>query len=374
MRRSALPAATLALLLGAAPARAIDVADGQLTLHGDGEWAYHRTTGDNALGDATPEGNYDTTMFDLVLTVRPSADLVLSTQLGFDPSEVGIEWSFAEWRLDERLRLRVGKVQQPFGNQNELRFAGTTRPLFHLPVAVYGPANLVGTAYLGAGATGQHATAGGWTLAYDVYGGAVRLDELEPQAALTRPGSPSAAEAVTLETQQVRELVGGRLSVTTPGELTLRASAYTGKLLHRSGSEGFVVYGLSAQYRGDQLWCSAEAFRSSEADGDAAWGAYATVAWSFTEQLQLAAQYELHRTTFSAAPSSPLLRHDGLTLGVAWWVSPGLAFKASWEQVEGNRFAFPEETGGAPSTPQALLDAPPRGRTGVLVLGSQFSF
>jgi hypothetical protein len=382
MRRALLPAAALAALLAAPPARAIDINDGQLSIHGDGQWAYQKTTNENAYDEATPEGNYDTAMFDLVLTARPAEDLVVSAQLGFEPEGASLEWAFAEWRFSEKLRLRVGKVQQPFGNLNELRFAGTTRPFFHLPYSAYGPANVVGTAYLGLGATGQSVTEGGWTAAYDVYAGAVTLDELEPQSGLQHPGGSDRNNApATVESQQVRDLVGGRVSLSAPSDLTARLSGYLGSLHHTNSTETFLVLGGSLQYRGEKLWLSAELFRSQEIDDEVTTSAYATVAWSFTEHLQAAAQYEWARTTFPGSPDSALLRHDGLGLGLAWWVNPSLVFKACWHQIEGNRFAFPE--GASPNEmagldPSGAPDPAPAGipetGTGVFTLGTQFAF
>jgi hypothetical protein len=369
MRRPALLAATLAALLPTT-ALAVEVNDGQLSVHGDGQWAYQRTTGRNGFDEATPAGNYDTAMFDLVLTARPAEALVISTQLGFEPEGTDLEWAFAEWRFSERLRLRLGKVQQPFGNLNDLRFAGTTRPFYHLPLAVYGPANVVGTAYLGAGATGQLASDSGWAVAYDLYGGAVKLVEVEPYAALTgRPGDLDAP--VELEERQVRDLVGGRLSVTTPGEITLRLSGFYGLLLHGDESEGFHSVGLSAQYRGEQLWASAEAIRSQEEDSELTLTAYATVGWMLTEHLQLAAQYEWAHASFSGSQASRLLEHQAVGLAAAWWVSPSLVFKACWHQVDGNRLAYPEG-----STPRELADpaTAPERATSAFTLGTQFAF
>jgi len=382
MRRALLPAAALALLVAPAAAQAIDIADGQLTIHGDGQWAYQKTTGENAYDEATPEGNYDTAMFDLVLTARPAEDLVISTQLGFEPDETSLEWAFAEWRFSERLRVRVGKVQQPFGNLNELRFAGTTRPFYHLPFSAYGPANVVGTAYLGLGATGAHVTEGSWTLAYDVYAGAVTLDELEPQSALQHPEAIERNnQPVTVESQQVRDLVGGRLSLSAPNDLTARLSAYLGRLHHTDSTETFLTVGGSLQYRGEQLWLSAEVFHSREIDDEVTTSAYATAGWMVTEHLQVAAQYEWARTTFPGSPDSALLRHDGLGLGLAWWVNPSLVFKACWHQLEGNRFAFPEgatPNGLAGLQPDGTPDPAPTGvpepSTGAFTLGTQFAF
>ncbi len=116
-RLAALVASLLTGLLPAA-ARGVDVNDGQLSIHGDGQWSYQRTSGENAYGLAQPGGNYDTAMFDLVLTARAAEDLVVSAQLGFEPEGAALEWAFAEWRRSDRLRVRVGKIQQPFGNLN----------------------------------------------------------------------------------------------------------------------------------------------------------------------------------------------------------------------------------------------------------------
>jgi hypothetical protein len=379
MRRTALPAALLALSALAAPARAVDVNEGQLTIHGDGQWAYQRTSGQNAFDEATPAGNYDTAMFDLVLTARPAENLVISAQLGFDPDGSGLEWGFAEWRYSELLRLRMGKVQQPFGNLNELRFAGTTRPFFHLPYSVYGPANVVGTAYLGAGATGQLASDSGWTLAYDLYLGAAKLSEAEPYAAIKRTAGEDLSQPVEVERYQVRDLVGGRLSLTTPQEVVVRLSGFAGQLLHGTpatgtSSERFNALGGSVQYRGEQLWLSAEAFRSQEGDGEVAWTSYATAGWMLTEHLQVSAQWEWARTVFDGSPRSTLLRHQSNGLGLAWWVNPSLVFKANWQRVDGNRFAFPE---GVSPAALAGFGSPTLAVgevTDVITLGTQFAF
>jgi hypothetical protein len=373
MRRLLTPAAALlaaAALLPAllpATALAVDVADGKLSLHGDGQWAYRRTTGRNALLDASPEGNYDTAMFDLVLTARPSEDLVISAQLGFDPEGTQAEWVFAEWRLHEALRLKVGKIQQPIGNFNELRFAGTTRAFYDLPLGLYGPGNILARSVLGVAVTGQRALDGGWLVAWDAYGGAVRLDELESYRGLVAPtGAP-----VEPDEQQVRDLLGARLSVTTPGDLTLRLSGYGGKAKAEAAAQGaFFAYGASLQYRDDRLWLSAEGFGSHEVDAETTWSGYAVAAWFLTEHLQAALRGEVARTRLPGlGGGSRLTRHAEWAVGLNWWFTPEMALKASFHGITGNRFAFP-----AGATDQELASDPPSQRTNLVVLGAQFSF
>lgn len=377
MRSPLLPAA-LAALLAPLTAAAVEINDGQLSLHGDGQWSYQRTSGDNAYGTAVPGGNYDTAMFDLVLTARAAEDLVISAQLGFEPEGAGLEWAFAEWRHSDRLRLRVGKVQQPFGNFNELRIAGTTRALFDLPAGIYGPGNVTGNAYLGVGLTGQLWSRDDWSLGYDLYGGAVKLAELENYRGL-EPGGAS-REPVEPDEQQARDLVGARLSLACPGEVTLRASAYGGRLQKDDqDSDGFWVGALSFQHRGERLWLAAEAALSVEMGAETARTAYAAASWFFTEHLQAALRYEHQRTRLDELAAGfdrhhPLLRHEQFTVGLNWWVNPGLVFKGSWALVEGNRFAFPSELAGIPVAVGDLPNLDLEQHTQVVIVGTQFAF
>ena len=144
MHRSTLRAAGAALLLAhAGAAAAVDVGDGKLTIHGSGGWAYARTDANFYFADE--DGDYERAMFDLALSARPADQLVISAQLGFDPGEVELEWAFAEWRFSDAARVRLGQVQQPFGNYSELKFVGTARPFFELATGVYGPADMGAT-------------------------------------------------------------------------------------------------------------------------------------------------------------------------------------------------------------------------------------
>lgn len=377
MRRPALLAATLAALLPSA-APAVDVNDGQLTVHGYGQWSYQRTDNGNSAGDAAPGGNYDTAMFDLVLTVKPARDLVVTAQLGFEPEGTELEWAFAEWRFADALRLRVGKIRQPFGNLNELRFAGTTRAFYDLPAGFYGPGKVTGSAYLGLGLTGEVYAVGDWALAYDLYGGAVDLAEPVSYRGLETAGA--VGEPVEPEEHEARDLVGGRLSITTPGEVTLRASGYGGSIEHEeTASKRLWVGGLSAEYRGERLWLSAEAAVSVVVGVESARTAYVSAAWFLTDEVQVALRYEHQRTRLedldpSYRRSHPLLRHEQLSVGLNYWVDPGFVFKAAWSGLEGNRFAFPTEVDGAPVLIWDLPAMTLEQRTQVFLVGTQFAF
>lgn len=79
------PLAAAALLLAAAPAAAIDVADGKLSINGSGEWAYE-VTDHGRYFRADDDGDWTTAMFDLLVVARPAPDLALQAQMGWDPA------------------------------------------------------------------------------------------------------------------------------------------------------------------------------------------------------------------------------------------------------------------------------------------------
>jgi hypothetical protein len=369
MRRSALLAA--AALLAAPPARAVDVNDGQLAIHGDGAWSFQRTSNGNGSQDATPEGNYDLASFNLLIAARPSPRLTITADLAFDPHHVGLEWMFVEWRASDRLRLRAGRVKQPIGNSGELVFAGTTRAFYNLPTSIYGPANMVGTAYLGLGATGEVSPDSAWSVTYDAYAGALKLSELETYRALERPAKPGLDRVVALDRQQVREIVGGRLSLATPFEFTARVSGFGGRLQKDDGRRtSFLTGGLSAEYRLRALRLDAEIFLSDELGVEHSVGAHLTTAWWFDEHWQAALRLESDQTWVAQiAGVSPLQRHRELALGLDYWFSPLLVVKASVHRVDGNHFVFP-----AQASYRDLVTSPPERLTTLVLLGTQFAF
>jgi hypothetical protein len=369
MRRLALLAA--ASLLFPPTADAVDVNDGQLSIHGDGAWSFQKTGNRNGYLDATPEGNYDTASFNLLLAVRPTPAISFNIYLEFDPDHTGVEWMFVEWRVSDRLRLRAGRVKQPIGNSGELQYAGTTRPFYNLPTSIYGPSNIAATAYLGVGATGTFAGDSGWTLDYDLYGGALQVTELETYRALEVPADPTSGALVRQDWQQVREIVGGRLSLTTPFELVLRLSGYGGRMPKDEVKPvTFLVGGLSAEYRVSRLKLGAELFLTNEVGFERAVGAALEASWSFDEHWQAAARLEGYQSKVAAITvSSPLLRHREGAVALNYWFTPSLVVKASVHRIVGNRFVYPD---GA--TYQDLVDSPPAERTTMFLAGVQFAF
>ncbi len=367
------PASRLAVvafltLLVPSPSPAFELADGKLSVGGNGSWAFLKTDRNSFL-DATSDGEWATAMFDLLAIAKPSEDVVLSAELGFKPvdgsssAETELEWAFGEYRVSDLLRLRAGKVKQPFGNYAELQFVGVARPFYDLPTSVYGPANVTASSYSGVGVTGEWLGDGGFGVQYDLYGGALALELYEPFFDHPPPAGFTGTE---IAQEVVGNLVGGRLSLATPWEVTLRLSGFGGRAERDAERVTTYVYGASVFHRGEKLWASIEAFQSVEAE-EKQLSAYAEAAYFVTPKAQVAARYERCRMELGdplyAHVPSHLLDHDEVAVGLNWWFTPQVVAKASVHEIWGSRFASSEDP---------LAD--PEGRTLMFVAGTQFTF
>lgn len=381
--RPAVLAALAALSLAPLAAGAVELADGKLHLDGNGEWSFQATDRVPAVyGQGVPGGEWETAMFDLLAVARPTDAISVFAQMGFDKVDVELEWAFLEWRLNDALRIRAGKVKQPLGNYTELRFVGTARPLFDLSTAVYGPNLIAADAYSGVGLTGDVHFGAGWSFQYDLWGGGLTLPTYEPfklmaSRAAALPGDLT--EPPAFEEEHVENLFGLRASLTTPSAWTFRVSGFGGNM--DSDIDGAVrlwVAGASAWYRGEKLWLSAEGFYSDEVHFEQTLAAYLEAAWFLSQRVQVAARCDVSRTRLPGWRSSdPLLRHASWTAGANYWVLPTAVLKASVDYVEGSRFILDEEWVEAgyehAALPVASIADPPR-RTLRFVVGTQFSF
>jgi hypothetical protein len=367
MRAKGILTAIAAALL-AGRAGAVDVGDGKLTVSGFGEWGYGRTTNGNAYLLGEEDGGYDNAQFALALTAQPQDHVIVAGQLFVArDGEVSLDWAFAEYRLHDLLRVRAGKVKNPLGLFMEVKDVGTLRPFFTLPQSIYGPAEFAAEAYLGVGITGEWTGARGWGLAWDAYAGALEIPSFEPGEAVLA-GPPPWDFTAARDVEEAKGVVGGRVAVSTPVDgLTARVSAFTGELAGiDGGTKRVTVVGASGEYAVERLQLRGELFRGAEGDEETNVGGYAEVAWSFLPNVQAALRYDASRQhRDGVSPDSRFLRHREGAVGVSYWPSPSLVFKASYHAVDGNRFAVP-----AVSRPDGSLDR----TTHLFVAGAQFSF
>lgn len=390
--------AAAALLAAAAPAGAVELADGKLAVSGFGRFVGGYTDG-NAYLVARDRLKADTAVVNLNVFARPYERLALAAQLYWEPARANVDWAFAEWRFADALRFRAGQVKLPFGAYWEVKDVGTLRPFAGLPLSVYSYSDLAAESYYGLGATGVLPPLGGVELSYDAYAGTMWVESSDrfrpapaaPPAGATQQASPAQTPA-TIQTR-VDRTVGGRLTASAFG-VTVRLSGYRGEVadlgsqLQGAAAEtAFYAYGVSAAYLGEHLEVRSEAFRKSEGrygSRQKAETAYVETGLRFLEHWQLAgraevARYDVASPALVRLPAS-LRRHEELAAGLNYWFNRDFVLKLSHHWVNGNRFAVPEypwnvlTTNGTAVPPADPRDVEYERKTRALIFAAQFSF
>ena len=370
LRSASLAAALLAALSGAAtPARAVELAEGKLSLNFAGGWVYavtDKNAYDTGFFIGTPKGLMNNGELNLTVIAHPFDKVTFAAQLAFDDQpdgqSAGLDWAFGEYAFSDSFKLRAGKVKLPVGLMNEVEGIGTLRPLYSLPTGLYGNTTVAGLAYYGVGITGR-VPAGSFTVGYDLFGGQTVLQTNEPYTRLTGPLVPGTVLGPVDD--PVTRMVGARLRLETPLQgLEFQLSGYRGDLIDATIVSGV----LSAQYVDENWSIRSEGFIASEAKHS--YGAYLEVArFLFDEHWQLVGRSEIFKTTtdLNIDPNSNLLLHREFVLGLNYWVNTSWVFKAAVHDVFGNRLAFPA----------ALDDALAAGlspRTRMFTLSTQFAY
>lgn len=364
----------LGALLAPPPAAAFDLADGRLSVGLTGQVAYGRTDG-NTFGTGDEEGAYDNTVLAVTVLGHPTDRLLVAGRIDIESEEEGaeVDWAFAEWRVTDALRLRAGMAKHAFGNYGETLEEGTLRPFFIPPQSVYGPNNIVGEGYTGAGISG-FTRLRRWGISYDLYVGELDVETTnshlryldDPLAPTEPPG-----EDVVIET---RDLIGGRLTLETPIDgLVARLSAYTGteeEYGEGGGDTRHSAFALSGEYLTEALSLRAEFAHSVEANQTTTNAAYLEAAWRFRSGWEVAGRIDASWTDVEGTGGpSALLRSDEAAIGVNYWFADDFVIKAAYHYVDGNRFAYePWPDGAAPATLPELEQV-----TQLITLGAQFS-
>ncbi|HQU73800.1 MAG TPA: hypothetical protein PKV71_20050 [Calditrichia bacterium] len=357
-------------------------------LNGYGEWVYGKSDGNEYLA-GNEAGNYDRTNLSLALLIQTDTPLTISAQVFWantreNESEVGLDYVFALWKFSDALKFLAGQVKQPFGIYTEIYDVGTARPFFSLPQSVYGNGGLVTKAYRGLGFSGYLPVGESMELSYDLYGGKLDLEAVNPIGLLvtgTDKGSGLSEDNGALQESDVKNMVGGRLVLHgILDRLDLGASAFYG---HEEGDEDGVQsdeynysYGFQGEYFGNYSELRGEWVLHADEDGYKTTGWYVENAFRFRVNYQVVARYEdanLDEQLEVPAGLSNLFKHREFALGFNYWFNTQFVIKTSVHWVEGNRYALPE--GGYPEAADltdwgSQLDS----KTRLFMLGAQFSF
>lgn len=356
----------------------------KISIHGFGGWGYGNTDGNNYLL-GSKGGNYHNSNFSLNITTAPYEKLVIVAQMKWEDRHEGLEvelsYAFAEWSFSDALKLRFGRIKQPFGIYSEIYDVGTIRPFFFLPQAVYGPVGITALYFDGIGISGAYYAKNGWGISYDFYGGEIDLLDSHAWHILeAEDQGENEYEELEVETEHTKDTAGGKLVISTPVEgLSFGFSAFAGKheAPHEEAATGEPFWGnhrsyaIHVEYFTDNWLVRSEYARHICHAHINVNTFYLEVAYKFTERWQVAARYdwldsELSIFDVSEAPS--LIEHKNFAMGLNYWFTSGLVLKLSYHTVDGNRFAMPENLYEA--IEESVLDT----KTNLVQFGVQFSF
>ena len=367
-----------AALLHAAALSAQDTGPA-VTLHGFGSWSYGRTSHNLYLA-GNPDGDFHHAAMAINLTARVNDKLTVHAQAEMRGEHVGehvgeahttLSFAFAAYRLSDGLSFRIGQVKLPSGLYTEVFSVGTLRPFLELPQAYYGPVGLVGESYKGVGILGAFNN-NQWRMAYDIFAGGMDLRVFAIQEEFFH-GEASEIESQGMELQSTRNVIGGRVVVSTPiVGLNFGISAHTGILDERS-SQRRTTSSAQVSYRTNALTLEGEIGHEVQVGDERSTGGYVLAAYRITPTWQVAVQRGALKNTFfgvdpGAAPS--LQHHRDAAVGLSYWLSRSLVLKTEFHAVSGNRFATP--------LPEELADVIAAGhlrtKTHLFQFGGQFSF
>lgn len=357
-------------------------AERTVEIHGFGGWAYGKTDG-HKYGLATSEGEYDNAELALNVAAKPVEKLSVVAQMrlssGDSVHQVELDYAFAEWSFNDAARVRIGRVKHPFGIYGEVFDVGTVRPFYSLPASLYGANGFTARAYNGAGITGT-LPIGAWRAQYDVYGGQIEGD-FETPGLLSTSAKFFSEPSITFG-YRVNDAFGGRMNISTPVEgLSFGASAYTGSSvtdLSEVDAAKRDVYAAHAEYAVDRFAIRSEAGHLKNGSDFNVDSGYIETSYRLTEHWQVAARWDqlevsLPGTNLARLPVifPQLLEHREATLGLSYWFSPNMVVRGSFHRVDGNRFAFPDNS---PDVVKALTSGELNRKTNMVVFGAQFSF
>ncbi len=184
MKRLIVGLALFAFSASPAPAQSLD--DLSIQIHGFATQSFVLSARNNWNTLDTSDGSAAWTEAVVNITAQPESRLRIGVQaryllLGTLNNAVALDWADADYKVDERFGVRVGKVKTPAGLLNETQDVDPGHLWVLLPSSIYAIAsrNSVLSHYGGVGYGSLPLGSSGGTLRYDLYGGQRVIDGTE---------------------------------------------------------------------------------------------------------------------------------------------------------------------------------------------------
>jgi hypothetical protein len=300
-RAAAVMVTAAAIVLGGTnSARAVEAFDGRIELHGYAHQAFmiSNSFANKYLG-TDPHGSFDQNALALLFSFKATDDLRIWAQLYADSdSRMRLDWAYADYRVNDWLRVRGGQIKTPLGLLNE------TRDIKYLHLSTLEPllyqegSEVMFESFRGASVLLEHEVAGG-AIKLDLFGGA----------------------PVFFESRESEEkhygLFGARLMYETPLDGLLVGGNYLRSNEKRDGVSGKKeVYGGSLEFMRAGLDLHGEYFTFSEVERRGH-GYYVEAGYTIKDQWVPFARYD-YLTCNEDMKSDPLHFQEAVSFGLTY--------------------------------------------------------
>lgn len=214
-------AISVTAVLAGALALAGAAAAGGVDIHGTVSQGYLKSSEYNYLAPNTADGTFSFNEAIVNLSTKVDDRTRVGVQfLGRDFGREGnnvflLDWAFGDYRWQDELGFRVGKVKTPLGFYNKTRDVDAVRTSVLMPQAVYTEwYRTVSTAFQGASAYGSFGIGGGGSIDYEVFGGTIEMkstDFLRSTVQNVVAGAPVLAYDI-----EAKHVYGGQVVWNTP--------------------------------------------------------------------------------------------------------------------------------------------------------------
>ncbi|MEO8358780.1 MAG: hypothetical protein ABI672_02025 [Vicinamibacteria bacterium] len=352
--------ATVLLALLAAPVIAQEtnpvVADDTpaqtVTVHGYLTQAYATSNGEQILGIPT-EGTTDYRRAAVLIRFTPTKKdslviqfahrrLGLSPTLKFEP-DVTLDWAFYERRLGENTSVRVGRLPQPMGIQNETRYVGTLLPFYRTPFNFYQEGAFTSETVDGIGVNQVIAPSSPWNAEVSAYAGGFSMVE-QSENGLVQPNANK-----TLGTQIWLNTPISGLRLGWGGQ----RFDVTGTALVSDGKDSWKSDYASIEYAGSRVKVRSEYRKTRIHDADVNFESYYVYGGvNLTSRLAVHGQFDTSKLDLSERSGQGFTipkYYQDWTAGLTYSVRPDVVLKSEYHWTKSQLLETNVLPLGAPS-------------------------
>jgi len=309
----------------------------KVTVHGYLTQAFGKTDGEQILG-LPKDGTNDYRRAAVLIRFTPTTNDALVIQiahrrLGLSPStafepDVKLDWGFYERKLGQDTSLRVGRLPQPMGLQNETRYVGTLLPFYRTPFNFYQEGSFTSETIDGIALRHSTSPANSWSAEGSVYVGGYSMVE-QTASGVVKPRAEKA--------------LGGQLWLNTPlSGLRFGVGGQrldlTGTALVSDGKDSWKSDYLSAEYAGSRIKVRSEYRKTRIHDADVDFIAYYVYAGvNATSRLGLHLQFDTSKLDLNVRAGHKFTApkyYEDWTAGATFAVRPDVVLKGEYHWTE----------------------------------------